>query len=1017
DINTSLTTNFSEGNNLDAYYLGMADAPILFDDFDGTGPQLKPLNKQRQLNPTTIQLISSSPTLYIHEYPLAVMIYPEAIHLSSLIQSYVPNQPVPLVQFTGENSAGPALLAAGNHRRASLGPFLDLQDPVNRPWATYKQAMEKLQHCSEEEDTAEFSKQVNLLQGKLRTVGIWGVKFYDYRSLMNDKAAGHTILFQISDNNAMPQKPETDEELFEKLVDFLRQAQSPDDFKGLLKTALALTNKAPKIRALLQNHSKVMASYALHTSLPSLRSVNFTLDSLAAAAPIKWAYLAPVLNHSLISLRFLFDSNLSLKDIPMSHFYPASQHSHGKSSLGPEEEDHLDAVYDSISQYQRFFGDFKSLYGDALMYWKPQGNFGKFISRFVTEVAEPAYSLTFGDNGGLKDWNGLYGTSTINDPFQEYMEENNLSFDKLLLPNHHQWDTLYSMYQAQVLKLFTQLTRDWKSQGLLLSSQEKAIINSLPVRFSFLCRHSPVPPASGLNLIATPILCPSVFHALAEQLDDLTPGLQMISHLFVPGVHLSLSKTNVGSDSEPNPIRTYQDAVVHTLAYNYKRSLATWKMDTEPLNYDAVLYYWYRLVDITLIFRHTLRCYANDIGKILQILKTPEPHPAYGGNHFVFRSHQEAFYHFMDALRKHVKKDASAAFKIPQNRVPPNPERFVDVIQLYDHTMKLDSPSQSLVELLPFLPWNYCLSNNKRHLDSKLFELTAELYIMDSHWKPLLQHRSLAHFLEQIPIHLAFGQVPLIAMQLWCSSIDPKDVVDDKRSAEQLQAGVTYPEASYLADRQSARSMALKETSTFLSNILKSALKPQNGGLVVMRHGSRKKIAVIDPTVHEAFLRFAHTMLAQTYHTASAALGLVDDIPTSIRFAQQMAAFITDNQDAIGDTLDTSHQATDQEIRLYNDTIYMEADRASDGLWVGTESFDIEEKAFLKTRAVDLAVGWKKKEVKTTKNYRKRARPSSDSEEEDSNEDTGMDVDDNDDVEDRGEASSKGPRTKKLRKS
>ena len=163
--------------NLDAFFLGMGDTCILFEDFDGMGPTLERYTHQRHLNDKTVDLIAQSQQLYVHEYPVTVLIDKDAIDLSTLVKDFKAGtgMTVPRVHFTGANTAK-AMLWAGHHRRAALALHIDRINPNQQPWTLYHQALAKLKNDAENEELLE---QIATLKAKLVQAGTWGVKFYD----------------------------------------------------------------------------------------------------------------------------------------------------------------------------------------------------------------------------------------------------------------------------------------------------------------------------------------------------------------------------------------------------------------------------------------------------------------------------------------------------------------------------------------------------------------------------------------------------------------------------------------------------------------------------------------------------------------------------------------------------------------------------------------------------------------------------------------------------------------------
>lgn len=165
------------------HVLGCAKACLLFDDFDGTGgPKIVGHVTQRSINEEYVNALASQ-SLFIYDKPIDVLIYKNAIDVSTLVP-YVEGlgpDSTQTIKFTGQNtdSTGTlrnAVLINGHHRRACISKYLDSLDPENQPWTTYKQlhqhSLAKPHDLSLKADT-EKAKKV------LVESGIWLVKFHD----------------------------------------------------------------------------------------------------------------------------------------------------------------------------------------------------------------------------------------------------------------------------------------------------------------------------------------------------------------------------------------------------------------------------------------------------------------------------------------------------------------------------------------------------------------------------------------------------------------------------------------------------------------------------------------------------------------------------------------------------------------------------------------------------------------------------------------------------------------------
>lgn len=165
----------------EAHFLGMANAPIIFDDFDGSGPAIVTLEGQRALEQSMVDLIAVQKTLHIYQHPLIILINRECIDTSSLVSHHNVNDTMPIVRFTGLNSnpdgtQRTATLVNGNHRHAAVSKHIDNQDLDHKPYSVY---LDGVQCLAENPSDTVLQEQVKRLKDNLISTGIWCIRFYD----------------------------------------------------------------------------------------------------------------------------------------------------------------------------------------------------------------------------------------------------------------------------------------------------------------------------------------------------------------------------------------------------------------------------------------------------------------------------------------------------------------------------------------------------------------------------------------------------------------------------------------------------------------------------------------------------------------------------------------------------------------------------------------------------------------------------------------------------------------------
>lgn len=682
----------------------------------------------------------------------------------------------------------------------------------------------------------------------------------------------------------MVAKAETDEEVFVKLIDFLRCAQSDQDIEGIMTAAQTFVAKIPTLRNLLNGRPAMFKQYAALTRFASMQSVTLPLAFFNHASPILWDYMHPVLDYSFLVLRFLLDDTISLHPQTFENFWPLTDTYTTSRSLRKYEE----------SPYLRTCETVTNTYRQHK--WNPSGNTLEFLNRFILECAEPAFLLVFG-TVGLKNWGSSYFSSTLTSGEDD---DEKLQYrygpKQLIVPDYVLWDVLYTEYLDTLIRLTESLKVSWGDLG------KPVVAADIILRLVFLAHHSPFHATISLSLIATPIFCPSFFAAVKSEFGGLSNGLMAIGHYLTLGLPILWGKRDKSrQDASLAPLVQLKDAVTHPLAYYYNNSLANWSKGQSQAPQMQTDMQFNKIVGVVLNFRHTLSTYREELGAAFT-LNDPPRHPFYA-NDPIYNARLTDFKAFMSMLRKTTKPVAAKAHGKAINQLSPCIERFVDLkdAEVSQAMRKLDKPTQELIKLFPLMAFNYLHPTNSNSSDAKLFELTGLIHHMERVWRPLFAHQSLAHFLQQLHRQAGLHQENYGFFEFWPGLILAGQAIPDKNSAEDEDGNESGDDDEMLW-KQGMREETLARAVKELTRLKKFVLKPENGAAIKVKRANNSPW-VMDPELGDSFDKMATLLTTRIHHTSSVAIGLEDEDEI--------------HPDDIGYTLDQGNVATDKEMEAY----------------------------------------------------------------------------------------------------
>ncbi|KAJ3818977.1 hypothetical protein F5880DRAFT_1616879 [Lentinula raphanica] len=828
------------------HLLGCALVSVLLPNLGGNGPEVIKLPTQRALHHDLIEEIATSPHLLIYDEPIDILVPANSIVASSLIP-YSTNvkemkEAAQMVQwqniFDNSGKRQQAFIANGNHRIASVGPFLDNKNPSTRPWSWYQQAQNNVKESPSSELQTEISRIRKILSHK----GIWFARFHNYNAIQTDTESGSAVLQAITNNNAMVHRIETEEDQFQKILAFLRQTSSDNDRDAVKVNAQTFISNSPSLAKLVTDHFHILSEYVAVTPYEALQKKAYPPSFFLQYGTSVWPFLHSLLKHSFLVLQFLFD--------PKFPFF------------SPDDLNNVEAVLASDSAasgtVQIHMAELASRESFPL-----SPNMRKFIEYFITDVAESSYLDLIADGSAQDHINPLKLTK---------------SNQTHSISSHELWQPFWESYCRSVIAKLKRARTKMEDLGVGFSSNEVQLIDQIPIRLSIYGAVTAFRTATAAPMKRFPLPCPSLYAHIAEDFKKLVPAIQLVANIVSPGIHLmTMEKRKSSKDKGQGAV--FSDpttGIWYTFAYHYQHytfpkdwrradGLATSEA-SKAISAIALSLHQYRHI-FSLYEEKIQSCFKAEAA--VRLAKGSKQNE--GSSSSVMANALHTFIKDAKAYAKQLAKTANQPNPQLQRWVPDEPKDWS--LDMVNAAQCIDDDARPVLDLLKCLPydWTDDHRNATRVTELLLSSLQKDIIFKNDVLRPLLSYRSLLDFYNILRHRLAVAGFE--SFYYWLGTIPDNEVKDDIGLDDEDN------EAS-LELQESMKKKLLSETISMLNGVKTKLLQTVNGGITLQIDSGKKKPTlknVLAPNVADAFQQLCEATLEQANFASSSLLGLVPD--------------------------------------------------------------------------------------------------------------------------------------------